>query len=74
MKANLKAIALYFQEIGKITDPQSAAGNGPIIPKLDSAAMRRIAERVMRSAEDMEEGEDKMEETEREKEDDDEPS
>jgi hypothetical protein len=54
MKGEPKATALFIHELAKLSDVETAANPNLIVPNLDAAAMRRIAERVLKSAEDKE--------------------
>ena len=54
MKGDSKATVLLFQELNKIANVQSKNTPETVVPDLDLATMRRIAERVLRDVEERE--------------------
>ncbi len=56
MKGDLKAMEIYLRETAKISD-ESASRAELIVPDLDRATKRKIAERMLRDVEELEAGE-----------------
>jgi Family of unknown function (DUF5681) len=64
MKGDHKATVLFLNELAKINAVQSTDPPAQLVPNLDIAATRRIAERVMRDAKEREQEEAEKKERE----------
>jgi uncharacterized protein DUF5681 len=65
MKGDHKATAQFLNELGKINAAQAADPPAQLVPNLDMAATRRIAERVLRDFKEGEQEEAEKKERER---------
>jgi Family of unknown function (DUF5681) len=54
MEGDLKAAEIYFRETGKLASSQAAVRPELLVPDLDLATKRRIAERMLRDVEELE--------------------